>query len=255
MRGWGITIVVTLAVAGILYSIKPVYAAIALLLPPAYAVYSESARYWRIRKMENELPRALLELATLPTHTLRDVIKYLSRGYGPLSEEFRRMDALVRSGIPPERAMKGVAEQSGSVLLESAVNIIITGVRSGSRWSDLIRGAAEDIEAVIEIEREKSSALALQKYVTLVSAGVFVPAALGITRRMVVRLTGEGPLTGGPTLLAIQDAVWVHIIALSLLTAIFVSLLEGRPRRALFYAAILLPLSLGTYVLSGGFRI
>ena len=102
------------------------------------------------------------------------------------------------------------------------------------------------------MEREKSSALALQKYVTILSAGVFVPAVLGITMRMVGRLTGEGPLESGALLEAVVQAIPIHLIALAVMASVFVALLEGRPRRAILYAAILIPLAAGTYLLSGG---
>ncbi len=252
MREWAVVILGSLAVGALLYSVKPIYAAVALLVPPFYLVYSESARQRRVARIEEELPRALLELATLPTHSYRDIIRYLSKGYGPLSEEFRRIGKLIESGIPPEKAMRTVAERSRSVLLNNAVSIIVTGIRSGSKWIDLIRGAAEDIEAIIDMEREKSSALALQRYVTILSAGIFVPAVLGITMRMVGRLTGEGPLESGEILEAVMRAIPIHILALAIMSAIFVAFLEGRPKRALIYAAILIPLATGTYLLAGG---
>ncbi len=252
MREWVAAILLTMALAALLYSLKPMYAALALLIPPFYLVYSETARQRRVARIERELPRALLELATLPTHSYRDVVRYISNGYGPLSEEFKRIGRLIDSGIPPEKAMRSVAERSGSVLLNNAVSIVITGIKSGSDWAELIRGAAEDIEAIIDMEREKNSALALQKYVTILSAGVFVPAVLGITMRMVRRLAGEGPLEGGLLLEAVMRAIPVHIIALAAMAAVFVALLEGRPKRAIVYAAILIPLAAGTYLLSGG---
>ena len=252
MREWVAVILGAVALAALLYSVKPIYAATALLIPPLYLVHSESARQRRVARIEEELPRALLELATLPTHSYRDIIRYLSRGYGPLSEEFRRIGKLIKSGIPPEKAMRTVAERSGSALLSNAVSIIVTGIRSGSNWSDLIRGTAEDIEAIIDMERERKSALALQKYVTLLSAAVFVPAVLGITMRMVGRLTGEGPLESGPILEAVIRAIPMHILALAVMASIFVAFLEGRPKRALIYVAILIPLATGTYLLAGG---
>ncbi len=256
MGQWVKIIGATAALAAIAYSVKPSLAVLTLFIPPAYAVFAEAQRSARIRGIEAELPRALLELAALPTHGLRDVVKHLSRGYGPLSEEFQRARKMIAKGIPPEKAMQSVARASGSELLVNAVNIIVTGAQSGSRWSDLLRGAAENVEAVIGMERERNAALSLQKYVTMASAGIFVPATLGITRRMVVRLAyGGGPFGGNALLEASLHAAWIHVTVLAILSAAFIALLEGRPGRGLFYGAILVPMAVVTYVLMGGMQI
>lgn len=255
MREWTFVILCSITLGALLYSVKSIYATVALIIPPTYVAIRESQQSRIQKKIEENLPRALLELATLPTHTLRDVINHLSRGYGELSDEFRRANRLVATGIPPEKAMREVAARSGSYLLMNAVSIIITGVHSGSRWSELIRSTAEDIEALIDMERERSSALALQRYVVLLSAGVFVPAVLGITKRMTDRLIGNGPFTVADLLISIQNATLFHILSLSLMASLFVALLEGKPRKAIVYVAILIPLTMGTYLLSAGIGI
>lgn len=255
MRELVAVILGSIVVGTALYLVKPAYAVISALMPPAYLAFREIQRYERQRRIEEELPRAMLELATLPTRTLRDVIDHLSRGYGELSKEFRRVKQLVSTGIPPEKAMRTVAAASGSYLLNNAVSIIITGIRSGSDWPELIRNAAEDIEALIDMERERASALALQRYVVLLSAGVFVPGVLGITKRMVDRLTEGGLFETVETLTAVQNAVIIHIAVLAVMASIFAAFLEGKPRRAIIYAAVLLPLAFGTYAAVSGFGI
>ena len=255
MREIALVVLGSVFLGSILYIVKPAYAVVSILIPPTYLAIKEAQRYGRLRKIEDELPRAMLELATLPTHTLRDVMAHLSRGYGELSREFQRMEYLVKAGIPPENAMRSVAAASGSYLLNNAVSIMITGIRSGSEWSELIRNAAEDIEALIDMERERASALALQRYVVLLSAGVFVPGVLGITKRMADRLTAGGLFDAVETLVAVQNAVVIHIALLAVASSLFVALLEGRLRRAIIYAAILIPLAFGTYAVTSGIGI
>jgi len=239
----------------VLYLLNPKYVVAAALVPAIYLAAKESCHQEKRKRIEEELPRAMLELATLPVRTLRDVIDHLSKGYGELSSEFRRVRKLVGAGIPPEKAMRTVAMASGSYLFNNAVTMIITGMRSGSNWSELIRNAAEDIEALIDMERERASALALQRYVVLLSAGLFVPGILGITKKMVGRLTEGHLFDVTDTLTAVQDAVVVHVALLAVMSAIFVALLEGKPRKAVIYAAVLLPISFGTYFVLAGMDI
>lgn len=242
-------------VGSVLYLVDPAYVVAAAFVPVAYLAVREARHQERRKKIEEELPRAMLELATLPVKTLRDVIDHLSRGYGELSSEFRRVRRLVSTGIPPEKAMRAVAVASGSYLFNNAVTMLITGMRSGSNWSELIRNAAEDIEALIDMERERASALALQRYAVLLSAGLFVPGILGITKRMVDRLTESNLFEATDTLTAVQDAVVVHIALLAVMSAVFVALLEGRPKKAIIYAVALLPLSFCTYLVLSGMGI
>lgn len=255
MREIALVVLGSVFLGSILYLVKPTYAVASILIPPTYLAIKEAQRYRQLKKIEEELPRAMLELATLPTRTLRDVINHMSRGYGELSKEFQRMDRLVNAGIPPENAMRSVAAASGSYLLNNAISIIITGIRSGSEWSELIRNAADDIEALIDMERERASALALQRYVVLLSAGVFIPGVLGITKRMADRLTEGGLFDTVEMLVAVQNAVGIHIALLAVTSSVFAALLEGQPRRAIIYAAVLIPIAFGTYAAMSGIGI
>lgn len=255
MRETALIMSASILLGSILFLVREEYALAAVLVPATYLAVKEAQRHRKQKSIEEELPRAMLELATLPVHSLRDVIEHLSRGYGELSREFQRAKRLVSAGIPPEKALRSVADANESYLLNNAISIIITGVRSGSDWSDLIRSAAEDIEALIDMERERTSALALQRYVVLLSAAVFVPGVLGITKKMAKRLTDGGFFEAVDTLTAVQDAVIIHIALLSIMSAVFAAFLEGKPRKAIVYSAILLPIAFGTYAFVSGMGI
>jgi len=114
-------------------------------------------------KIDEILPLALLELSTLPIRSLQDVATHLSKGYGPISERFARAKKLIDKGIPPVSAMRSATEET-TPLFQHAVEMIIAGYRSGARWNQIIRKTAEDIEAVVDMERQRRASLSLQKY-------------------------------------------------------------------------------------------
>ncbi len=201
------------------------------VLPILRDYYQERKR----AKMDEILPLALLELSTLPIHSLKDVATHLSKGYGPISERFAHARMLIDKGIPPVSAMRSAVEGT-TPLLQHAVEIIIAGYRSGASWNQIIRKTAEDIEAVVDMERQRRASLSLQKYNVLLSAGVFVPAILGISERMVQKL-GAG--TWNPLIPALHNSILPYILILSAESAVFLAFLEGRLRNAIYYAVML----------------
>ncbi len=199
-------------------------------------------------KMDEALPIALLELSTLPIHSMKDVAKYLASGYGPLSEVFKRAEKLMERGIPPTSAVIHAARGT-TPLVEHAVDMIVAGYRSGANWSEIIRKTAEDIEAVVDMERQRRAGLALQKYNVLLSAAVFVPALLGISARMVEKIGAGG---WNPLEQALQSALIPYILILSLESAVFLAVLDGRMRNAIYYAAALAGIGVVSFIVAKG---
>ncbi len=199
-------------------------------------------------KMDEMLPLALLELSTLPIHGLQDVAKYLSSGYGPVSERFSRARKMMERGIPPVSAMRSVARDT-TPLFQHAVEMIIAGYQSGADWNRIIRKTAEDIEAVVDMERQRRASLSLQKYNVLLSAGVFVPAILGISERMVDRISAGA---WNPLITALHASILPYILILAVESAVFLALLEGRLRNTLYYAVVLGVLGVASFFIAKG---
>ncbi|NPA77088.1 MAG: type II secretion system F family protein [Candidatus Diapherotrites archaeon] len=205
-------------------------------------------REQRRAKINEILPIALLELSTLPIHGLRDVADQLSHGYGPVSDVFKKAKRLIDRGIPPDRALRSAAEGT-TALLEHAIQMIIAGYESGADWNRIIRKTAEDIEAVVDMDRQRRAGLALQRYNVLLSAGVFVPALLGISARMAAKVD---PTVWNPISAAIRTSILPYIVILAVESAVFLALLDGRMKHALYYAAVLTGMGLTSYAIAMG---
>jgi len=199
-------------------------------------------------RMDEILPLALLELSTLPIHSLQDVAAQLSSGYGPVSARFNRARKLMEKGIPPTSAMRSAAEKT-TPLFQHAVEMIIAGYRSGADWNQIIRKTAEDMEAVVDMERQRRASLSLQKYNVLLSAGVFVPAILGISERMVQKLSVG---TWNPLISALNATILPYILILAAESAIFLALLEGKMRNAAYYGVVLGALGVASFFIAMG---
>ncbi len=221
-----------------------ILAFVALALPIAW----DYRREQRKTKIDEVLPLALLELSTLPIHSLHDVAKYLSKGYGPVSDIFNRARKMIARGIPPVSAIRSAAHGT-TPLFQHAVEMIIAGYQSGANWNRIIRKTAEDIEAVVDMERQRRASLSLQKYNVLLSAGVFVPAILGISERMVDKLNIG---TWNPLIAAIHASILPYILVLALESAVFLALLEGRIRKAIYYATVIGMLGVASFFIAMG---
>ncbi|GEM_PF-3352485 len=216
----------------------------------AILLLREQRKNRRIKEIEERIPAALLDVSTLPNITFRSAIDHLSKGYGPLSEEILGVKRALDRGIPPRRALTAISGCK-SRLLKRAMKILLTGIESGANVSELLRQAAEDIEEELEMERSRRANLTLQKYSVLASTGVFVPAVLGLTERMVAQMVGSG-LSTNATVLAVLSAIPINIGIVAISGAVFAALIDGNVRYALQYGAITVPLALLSYALAGG---
>ncbi len=245
---WVIVAGLTLALAGLLAYADLRLAPLSLLVPLvayAYKTYTEGKAR---REVDEQMPRALLELSSLPIRTYDDVLRALSRGYGRLSEEVRR---IINARMPAERKIRAL-EGLGGEATRVAAEAIITGMRAGANMRELMRSVASDLEARMNMERSKSASLALQRYSTMLTAGVFVPAVLGLVVRIARGLMETGLFEESATASTVIGLLPYHVGIVALETALFLALVDGKPRNVAVYAVLLLPLAVGIYFALAG---
>ncbi len=245
---WAVVAGITLALAGLLAYVDIRLAPLSLLAPLvayAYKTYTEGRAR---REVDEEMPRALLELSSLPIRTYDDALRALSRGYGRLSAEVGR---IIRARMPAERKLRALRDLGGEAT-RVAVDAIITGMRAGANMRELMRSVAGDLEARMNMERSKSASLALQRYSTMLTAGVFVPAVLGLVVRIARGLMETGLFKEGATASTVMGLLPFHVGIVALETSLFLALVDGKLRNAAVYAVLLLPLAVGIYFALAG---
>ncbi len=233
----------TIALAGLLMYVNSIYAPAALFIPLIYYAvhtYLENARRSAI---DEEIPRALLELSSTSIRTYNDVFSALLHGFGVLSEEVQRIDRLK---LPPERKIR-MLRSIGRGITERAFQTIRVGMAGGANTHELFREVAEDLEAQMNIERSKQSSLALQRYTTMLTAGVFVPAVLGLTAKLAKELISTHLFAQQPLVHTILELMPIHVLIVGVETAIYLALVDGKAGHTVLYAVLLIPLALGIF--------
>lgn len=234
---------ITIAAAGLLMYINASYAPAALFIPLAYYAVHTYLEGTRRSAIDEEVPRALLELSSTRIRTYEDVLSALSYGFGRLSEEIRRVQS---SKLPPERKLRAL-ENVGGNITKRAFHTIIVGMTGGANTQELFRRVAEDLEAQINVERSKQSNLALQRYTTMLTVGVFVPAVLGLTAKLVKDLTSTQLFPRNPAVGAMLGLMPVHILVVGTETALYLALLDGKIKHVALYAVLLIPLAISIF--------
>jgi len=205
----------------------------------------------RDRNIERYLAEAIYQAASLAGCTsFENVLKALAdSNYGALSDEFKKAYNGIRSGESVELALEKMAEKNGSKMLNRAIDIMLSGYRTGIDLSEALREAAEDIEKTLAIDRENSASIVVEKYTILFAGGIIVPLILG----SMISLVGSIDLSslqefgmGGQNKEILENAVFgnqIYVAIYSIIASVFVAYQENRIENSLAYLVVLLPLS------------
>lgn len=225
-----------------------------------YLAYREEER---IKRIDAEVPDVLLLAASIPRGMgIENVIRLIaSEKRGPLSEEFRIVQGQIEAGMPIREALKEIAERSCSKPLGRAAALIAGSLESGAEMGSIFREAASDFMETNSILRERGASTAISKYTLLGAGGIIVPLILGLVRSMVSGLdlaaaSGLGIGVSQQRAVEISRAAGlgstIYMAEYAVLAAAFAAFQEGRPNRAVLYAAFLLPAGLLVYFIAGG---
>ncbi len=221
-------------------------------------------RYMRERKdrlIEKHLAESMYQAASLAGYTsFENVLKAMAEsGYGALSDEFKKAYNSVRSGESVELALEKMAERNGSKMLNRAINVMLSGYKTGIDLSEALREAAEDIEKTLAIDRENGASIIVEKYTILFAGGIIVPLILGA----MISLVGSIDLSslqefgmGGQSREILENAVFgnqIYVAIYSIIASVFVAYQENRIENSLVYVLFLLPASLVLFNLARTF--
>ena len=218
----------------------------------------------RKRKIEEEVPDLLLLASSMPAGTgVGKVIGFMaSTAKGPLSEEFRVALRQMANGMPVHEALFSMKKRNKSKPLARALDLIISALNTGAEMNAVFRETAEDFLETNSILRERSANMTVEKYTLLLAGGIVVPLVLGLITGMVVGMdfstiselgVGMSERQREALVAASMLANIIYIAEYALLASAFVAFQEGVQKKAIVYAAVLLPLGMLVYFIGRGF--
>lgn len=145
-----------------------------LVLVGPYGFYM-SARWKRIKQIENRLPDFLRDVAEAGRFgmTLAEAIIVASSGrYGALTPEIKKMAAQIEWGVPANEALRLFAERVKTPLVQRMTSIIMKASDAGGNVADVLTMVAHDARETILTETEK--AIVMSTYVAVIYISFFV---------------------------------------------------------------------------------
>ena len=108
---------------------------------------------------------------------MEDISKH---GEGPLTDELKRAVIEIKIGSTFEDALLGMGERLKSKTLDRTFRMIIEGRRVGGSLADVIETVAEDLRAVLALQRERRANVMMSVMFLLIAAVIAAPFALGM---------------------------------------------------------------------------
>ncbi|HEX32849.1 MAG TPA: hypothetical protein ENG01_00360 [Candidatus Aenigmarchaeota archaeon] len=164
-------------------------------------------KYMRLRllnEIEKAFPNFLNDLsesirAGMP---LTGAIKLASKAnYGPLSEEIKKMAIKISWGVPFIEVMNDLKNKySDSVHLTRMIAIVTDAYRSGGKLDETLDYIAEAARSILNMERERRSAMKEQTLVIYIIFFVFIAIIIALYNIMIpITSVNTQALTGGAT--------------------------------------------------------
>ncbi len=253
--GVGILVGCVLTVAFMALERSPIIAFILGLIAPSALIfiYIFFMMERRIDAIEQGTPDFLRQISSLLRSgvgvetAMEDISKH---GKGPLTDELKRAVIEIKIGSTFEDALLGMSERLKSKTLDRTFRMIIEGRRVGGSLADVIETVAEDLRAVLALQRERRANVMMSVMFLLIAAVIAAPFALG----MIMAYSGFIEAAGKPNPLAgaAETGAFGYILIHSIIAGILMGIvLYGSPRKGVKYSLILAPAATGIFWIMG----
>jgi len=247
----GIGLGFLLAILSLLLSMNPILGAIAGFIAPAAVtgVYLFFMMERRVDAIEQGTPDFLRQIASLLRAGvgLETALEDVSRhGDGPLTDELKRAVIEIKIGSTFDEAILAMGERLKSKNLDRTFRMILEGRRTGGSLSDVIETVAEDLRAVLALQRERKANVMMSVMFLIIAAIIAAPFALGMimTYNSFISSLGKPNVLADVAVTAATGYIIIHSIIASLLIGI---VLYGSARKGVKYALLLAPAAYGIF--------
>ncbi|MCC7549928.1 MAG: type II secretion system F family protein [Methanobacterium sp.] len=203
----------------------------------------------RVDAIEQGTPDFLRQISSLLRSgvgvetAMEDISKH---GEGPLVDELKRAVIEIKIGSTFEDALIGMSERLKSKTLDRTFRMIIEGRRVGGSLADVIETVAEDLRAVLALQRERKANVMMSVMFLLIAAIIAAPFALGMimTYSSFIESLGKtNPLLG-----AAETGATGYIIIHSIIAGLLMGIvLYGSAKKGVKFALALVPVAYGIF--------
>jgi flagellar protein FlaJ len=207
----------------------------------------------RVDAIEQSTPDFLRQISSLLRAgvgietALEDISK---QGGGPLTAELKRAVIEIKIGSSFDDALLSMGERLKSKTLDRTFRMIIEGKKVGGSLSDVIETVAEDLRAVLALQRERKANVMMSVMFLIIAAIIAAPFALGmimIYSHFIQSVGRVNPLAEAASISA-SGYIIIHSIIAGLLIGI---VLYGSARKGVKFSLALVPVAYGIfYVIS-----
>ena len=239
------------AVLSLLIGINPILGALAGFIIPTIlvGVWIFFMMERRVDAIEKGTPDFLRQIASLLRAgvgletALEDVSKH---GDGPLNDELKRAVIEIKIGSTFDDAILAMGERLKSRNLDRTFRMILEGRKTGGSLSDVVETVAEDLRAVLALQRERKANVMMSVMFLIIAAIIAAPFALGMimTYNAFIASVGKPNPLAGVAGMAAGGYIIIHSIIASLLIGI---VMYGSAKKGVKYALLLAPGAYGIF--------
>ena len=203
----------------------------------------------RIDAIEQGTPDFLRQIASLLRAGvgLETALEDVSRhGDGPLTDELKRAVIEIKIGSTFDDAILAMGERLKSRNLDRTFRMILEGRKAGGSLSDVVETVAEDLRAVLALQRERKANVMMSVMFLIIAAIIAAPFALGMimTYNSFIASVGKPNPLAGVAVIAAGGYILIHSVIASLLIGI---VMYGSARKGVKYALLLAPGAYGIF--------
>ena len=203
----------------------------------------------RIDAIEQGTPDFLRQIASLLRAGvgLETALEDVSRhGEGPLNDELKRAVIEIKIGSTFDDAILAMGERLKSKNLDRTFRMILEGRKTGGSLSDVVETVAEDLRAVLALQRERKANVMMSVMFLIIAAIIAAPFALGMimTYNSFISSLGKPNTLADAAATAATGYIIIHSIIASLLIGI---VMYGSARKGVKYALLLAPAAYGIF--------
>ncbi|HNR25424.1 MAG TPA: type II secretion system F family protein [Methanobacteriaceae archaeon] len=241
--GFGLAIVAFVLFS--IFGINPILGILLGLFAPAIlvGVWLFFLMERRVDAIENGTPDFLRQIASLLRAgvgietALEDISKH---GKGPLYDELKRTVIEIKIGSTFDESLLSMGERLKSKNLDRTFRMILEGRRVGGSLADVIETVAEDLRAVLSLQRERRANVMMSVMFLVIAAIIAAPFALGMimTYSSFIEVIGKPNVLQDAAMMSATGYIVIHSIIASLLIGI---VMYGSARKGVKYALLLVP--------------